>query len=93
MSFEILSLMSVTDLMTHFGEKVKTRRKYLRLSRSELAKKSGVSKSTIERLETKGIGTLKVLIKLAITLDSLETFETLFDTPKIEKLEKFLDEK
>lgn len=90
---EILSLMSVTELMRFVGEKIRRRRRNLRMSRRELAERSGVSQSTIKRLEADGIATVQVLVKVAIALGSIDTFEHLFAAPKARTLEEFCKQK
>ena len=86
---DILSLMSSKELTAHIGQKALLRRKHLMLSRKELSNKCGVSPSTINRLETKGVATLHVLIKVAIALDSINTFQDLFKSPKARTLEEY----
>lgn len=66
----------------HIAEGVGHRLKECRLarnwSRETLAERSGVTASTIKRLENEGTGQLMELVKLAITLGAAEEFAGLF---------------
>jgi len=85
----LLSLMTSTDLIAYVGGRVKTRRKFLKMSRKDLSERCGVSASTILRLETKGVATLHVLIKVAIALNSTGTFQDLFKNPVARSLDEY----
>lgn len=86
----ILSLKSSTELISHIGQQVRARRKFLKISRKELSAKCGVSVSTILRLERNGVATLHVLVKVAIALNSVDTFENLFKSPKARSLDEYV---
>ncbi len=60
------------------------------LSRNDLARRSGVSVPTISRFELHGIITLSAMIKIAQALNCVESFGSLFGTPKYESIEEFI---
>lgn len=59
--------------------KVKARRKELKLSQKRLAQKSGVSYASIRRFESSGDIAFLSLLKIAVALNCLEDFNTLFN--------------
>lgn len=65
------TLLSLTD-------RVKLRRKELRLSQKLLAQRSGVSYATIRRFESTGEIAFVSLLKIANTLNCLTDFDALF---------------
>jgi transcriptional regulator with XRE-family HTH domain len=89
MSPELIPLMSSSELATFVGKRVLARRKFLRMSRRELAEKSGVSSATLSRLESSGTATLLVLAKVAIALGGVDTFSELLSTPKARSFDEF----
>ena len=86
----------ITNLMTHgeisraIGLRIRAHRQFSKLSRQELAAKSGVSVPTIARLELKGVSTLSVIIKLAQALNALDTFNQLFEVSSYSSMDEFL---
>lgn len=81
MNKAILPLMSTKELMHFVGERVRRKRRLMNISRRELAEKSGVSVATIGRVEREGIGTIQVLMKLAVALDASPSLGSLFEIP------------
>ena len=81
--------MSSAELMAHIGQRVRARRRFLGLSRRELSLKSGVSVATINRLEKYGVATLQMLVKLAITLRSVDTLQDVFKNPPARTLDEY----
>ena len=73
------TLISLTD-------KVKERRKELKLSQKLLAQKSGVSYASIRRFESTGDIALVSLLKIASALNCLEDFNALFSSKIITSL-------
>ena len=59
-------------------KRVKLRRKELKYTQQELAKRSGVSYASIRRFETTGDISLASLIKIAHAMNCLEDFNNLF---------------
>jgi transcriptional regulator with XRE-family HTH domain len=86
---DILPLMSCAELAAFVGKRVLARRKFFKMSRRELAEKSGVSSATLSRLESSGTATLLVLAKVAIALGGVDTFAELLATPKARSFDEF----
>ena len=85
----LFPLLNSTELTAYIGQRVKARRKFLKLSRRELSERCGVSIATLNRLEKGGTATLHVLIKVAIALKSIETFEDVFRSPPARSLDEY----
>ena len=84
------ALMSHKEMCEAIGQKVRNCREFHGLSRRELAEKSGVSEPTIGRLETKGIATISVLIKLATALGVTESLNDIFIVPQYKTMEDYI---
>lgn len=70
-------------------ERVKQRRKELKLSQMELSKKSGVSYGSIMRFEQSGNISLTSLLKIANAMGYLGDFNLLFDAPAVTNLKDY----
>lgn len=70
-------------------ERMKKKRKQMKISQRQLSQKSGVSYSSIRRFETTGEISLVSLLKIAHALDSLKDFETLFKWQAITNLKDY----
>ena len=70
-------------------ERVKKKRKCMKLSQKQLSQKSGVSYSSIRRFETTGEISLSSLLKIAHALNALNDFEELFKGQAITSLKDF----
>ncbi len=66
------------DIAKEFVEKIKQKRKMLKISQVQLAAKSGVSLGSIKRFESKYEISLNSLIKILIALNLEKDFENLF---------------
>lgn len=66
------------DIAKEFVEKIKQKRKMLKISQVQLATKSGVSLGSIKRFESKHEISLNSLIKILIALNLEKDFENLF---------------
>lgn len=74
-----------SEIMTDIAIRVRKNRTIKGLSQMKLAEQSGVSLGSIKRFESTGKISLESILKLALVLDSLVEFESLFtidDTPK-----------
>lgn len=78
MNGNFLNQKTPNEIVKNLTEKIKQRRKKLRISQQELAQKSGVSLGSIKRFETKYEISLQSLIKIAIALDLDRDFDNLF---------------
>lgn len=72
-----------SGIISALVERVKLRRKEVKLTQRALAVKSGVSYSSIRRFESTGDISLSSLIKIADAMDSLTDFNNLFKNRKI----------
>lgn len=70
-------------------KRVKLRRKELKYTQQELAKRSGVSYASIRRFETTGDISLASLIKIAHVMNCLEDFNNLFKYEQITNLKDY----
>lgn len=71
---------------------VRKRRKELKLSQSELAKKSGVSFGSIQRFEHDAEISMLSLIKIAVVLDATDELLKLFSEKKYLSIEDVIKE-
>ena len=67
-------------------ERMKVRRRAMKVSQQELARRSGVSYASIRRFETTGEIAFLSLLKIALALDCLEDFTSLFHKPEPQNL-------
>ncbi len=81
-----LNQKSPIEISKAISEKIKQRRKKMKISQSALAKKSGVSLGSIKRFESKYEIALISLIKIAIALE----YESDFKTPDFKKLQNII---
>lgn len=72
-----------SGIISALVERVKLRRKEIKLTQRALAVKSGVSYSSIRRFESTGDISLSSLLKIADALDCLTDFNNLFKNRKI----------
>ena len=70
-------------------EKVKTRRKELKLTQQDMAKRSGVSYASIRRCENTGEISFTSLLKIASVLNALADFNLLFNTENVTNLKEY----
>ena len=70
-------------------EKVKQRRKELKLTQQGLAKKSGVSYASVRRFESTGEISFTSLLKIANALNSLADFNLLFNNEIVLNLKDY----
>ena len=77
---------TIESITCNLVNRFKQRRKELKLSQKELAKRTDVSYGSIRRFEQKGDISLSSLIKLANTLGTLNEFNDLFNNPLVTSL-------
>ena len=78
MNVLFLNQKTPNEIAKSLADKIKERRKKLKISQEVLAQKSGVSLGSIKRFETKYEIALQSFIKIAIALDLDKDIETLF---------------
>lgn len=77
--------------MQLIAENSRQLRKQLKMSREELAERSGVSYSSIRKFESTGRISLESLLKLAQVLNRLEDFENLLRPSDLEDKRTLFD--
>lgn len=70
---------SPNDLLASIAKKVRARRLSLELTQEGLAKRANVSLGSLKKFEYTGQISLSSLLKLALVLDALDDFKTLFE--------------
>ncbi|MGN1099419.1 MAG: helix-turn-helix domain-containing protein [Christensenellales bacterium] len=83
---DFVNVPTIQSTLTALTERVKTRRKELKLSQKLLAQKSGVSYASVRRFESTGDIALVSLLKIASALSCLEDFNALFSNKIITNL-------
>ena len=80
MNNQFLNQKTPNEIAKSLVDKIKERRKKLKISQEGLAQKSGVSLGSIKRFETKYEISLQSFIKIAIALDLDSDLDNLFIT-------------
>lgn len=80
----MLKFKTMTDnaLLEELGRRLERRRLYLQLTQAKLAEQAGVSKRTVERMESGAAAQTLSLIRILRVLDLLQGFDQL--VPEIE---------
>ena len=79
------------EISKELAQRLKYRRKKMKISQSELAKLSDVSLGSIKRFETKYEIALISLIKIAIVLDTEGDFDNLFSKKVYNSIEEIIN--
>lgn len=90
--FDISTFVNITteeNILKGIVDRVKLRRKELKLTQKELAKRSGVSYGSIRRFESNGEISLTSLLKIANAINCLEDFKELFKYQQITNLKDY----
>lgn len=74
----MLSLKTPQEVLFEIAERAKRCRLTLNLTQSGLAKRANVSLGSLKRFESTGKIALESLLKLALVLENLETFDRVF---------------
>lgn len=80
------------QVMLQLGERVRQLRKVKKISRQELADRSGVPAPTLRKFEQTGIVSLESLLKLVTILGRLEEFEQLLEPTDLESKRHLFDD-
>ena len=80
------------EIIKELVQKIQKRRKKLKISQADLAKRSGVSLGSIKIFETKYQISLSSLIKIAIALDVEDDFDDLFKQKTYSSIQEVIDE-
>lgn len=78
--------------MLLFGDRIQQLRKKKKMSREQLAARSGVPAPTLRKFEQTGIISLESLLKLVKTLGRLEEFEPLLQPDDLESKRYLFDD-
>ncbi len=90
--FDISTFVNITteeNILKGIVDRLKLRRKELKLTQKELAKRSGVSYGSIRRFESNGEISLTSLLKIANAINCLEDFKELFKYQQITSLKDY----
>lgn len=79
------------EISKELAQRLKYRRKKMKISQSELSKLSDVSLGSIKRFETKYEIALISLIKIAIVLDTEGDFDNLFSKKVYNSIEEIIN--
>lgn len=88
----LLFAKSPNDIARELVEKIKRQRKFLKISQSKLATKSGVSLGSIKRFESKYEISLSSLIKILVVLDLAKEFQDLFTHKTYKSIDEVINE-
>lgn len=91
----MISIKSPFEMAKEIAKKAQDKRLKLNLSQQTLSEKSGVSYGTLKKFEQKGQISLESLLKIALALGEMDTFENLFskrDDTLPSSLDELLDE-
>lgn len=77
------------SVLSGIVERVKQRRKELKLTQQGLAKRSGVSYASIRRFESTGEISFTSLLKIANALNALADFNMLFNNEIVSNLKEY----
>ena len=86
---DFISTDTEKDILIIVSTNVKERRKELKITQKELAKRSGVSYASIRRFETTGEISFTSLLKIANVLNSLSDFKKLFSNELVTNLKEY----
>lgn len=81
-----LNILTPLEFLTHIAQNAKAKRLSLNLSQQNLSLRSGVSLGSIKRFERTGKISLESLLRLALVLKSLESFNSLFAEEPLQSL-------
>ena len=86
---EFVDINTIQSVTTKIIDRVKEKRKKMKIYRQTLSEKTGVSYASIRRFEETGEISFSSLLKIARELDALEDFDKLFTSEKITNLKDY----
>ena len=86
---QFVNTLTEQSIVNGLVERVKKKRKQMKLSQRRLSEKSGVTYASVRRFETTGEISLSSLLKIAHALDSLKDFDELFKGQVITSLKDY----
>ena len=75
---QFVGVLTEQSVVNGIVERVKKKRKQMKISQRQLSQKSGVTYSSIRRFETTGEISLSSLLMIEHALDALKDFESIF---------------
>lgn len=78
------------DVLRELGQRARELRKYHKLSQRELAARADVSYRSLQRFESTGGASMRLVVQVAFALDAHELFDELFQPPEARTLEEFV---
>lgn len=79
-----VNLLTPYELMGHIAQRAREKRLEFNLTQETLAKRSGVSLGALKKFERTGKISIESLLKLALVLEALAEFDTLFSPKPLE---------
>ncbi|MCF2625993.1 helix-turn-helix transcriptional regulator [Fusobacterium perfoetens] len=93
MNYDFLDIKTPKEIQMEIAKNVRKKRKELKLTQEEFAKKSGVSFGSIKRFENTGEISLFSLVKIAIVLDCENELMELFKKKEYSSIEEIINGK
>ena len=93
MNYDFLDIKTPKEIQMEIAKNVRRKRKELKLTQEEFAKKSGVSFGSIKRFENTGEISLFSLVKIAIVLDCENELMELFKKKEYSSIEEIINGK
>ncbi len=93
MEFDFLNFKTPNEIQLEIAKNVREKRKKLKLTQKEFAKKSGVSFGSIKRFENTGEISLFSLVKIALVLNCEDDFLNLFKQKQYDSIEEIINGK
>ena len=91
MNYFLFNPKTPNDIAHELVEKIKQRRKKLKISQAQLASKSGVSLGSIKRFESKYEISLNSFIKILIALNLEQDLENLFTQKNYNSIDEVIN--
>ncbi|WP_294663781.1 helix-turn-helix transcriptional regulator [uncultured Fusobacterium sp.] len=93
MEFDLLNFKMPNEIQLEIAKNIRKKRKKLKLTQEEFAKKSGVSFGSIKRFENTGEISLFSLVKIALVLNCEDEFLNLFKQKQYDSIEEIINGK
>lgn len=93
MEFDLLNFKMPNEIQLEIAKNIREKRKKLKLTQEEFAKKSGVSFGLIKRFENTGEISLFSLVKIALVLNCEDEFLNLFKQKQYDSIEEIINGK
>ncbi len=93
MNYNFLDIKTPKEIQMEIAKNVRKKRKELKLTQEEFAKKSGVSFGSIKRFENTGEISLFSLVKIVIVLDCENELMELFKKKEYSSIEEIINGK